>query len=146
MWRREMRSAPRSDGISQHHPPKDRWSYRSRGTRGASPEGMSQTRPDIKPHWARGHGNIETANTPGPGDLEPQFQPAPNYPHGSLPPLGNTYWYADALRPGERFWKHCSFTHRPPSRDLASQSACSPSSAMAPMRKLEHCNQVNNIQ
>lgn len=26
-------------------------------------------------------------------------------------PLGNTYWYGDALRPGERSWKYCNFTH-----------------------------------
>ena len=31
------------------------------------------------------------------------------------PPLGNTYWYEDAQRPGKRFWKYGNFTHRHPS-------------------------------
>lgn len=27
------------------------------------------------------------------------------------PPLGNACWYGDALKPGQRFWKCCSFNH-----------------------------------
>lgn len=36
--------------IPQHHQHKDRWPYRSRGTEGARPAGVSQVRPGLKLH------------------------------------------------------------------------------------------------